>query len=139
MAAVKSGLNVEQLQLDVNDRGKAFFEEDLELAKTLNVRGFPTMIFDDNTGNREVVYGSRPYAFYETTLLKLYPKAEVTKYVRNWEALFLKYPSLTAKEYSELSGTPRQESETVFNDLTEREILEKETTKNGAIWKIKKS
>jgi len=60
------------------------------------------------------------------------------EYRKDWEALFAIYPSLTAKEYSELSGTSRKESEAILNELTAKEILEKFTTKNGAIWSIKK-
>jgi len=52
-------------------------------------------------------------------------------------AVFANYHSLTAKEYSELTGTARQQSEQVLNDLVANGTLEKLTTKNGAIWKLK--
>ena len=45
--------------------------------------------------------------------------------------------SLTAKEYSELTGTARQQSEQVLNDLVANGTLEKLATKNGSIWKLK--
>ena len=51
--------------------------------------------------------------------------------------LFSKYPSLTAKEFSELSGTPRRESEKQLNELVAKGKLEKLTTKNGSIWTVK--
>ncbi|MCL9809720.1 ClpXP adapter SpxH family protein [Flavobacterium luminosum] len=138
IAAQKVNLNVEQLKTDYNGKAKVYFEEDLNLAKQFGVRGFPTMFFISTTGEKETVYGSKPYAFYETAVLKLHESATKKEYIKNWEVLFSQYPSLTAKEYSELSGTPRAESEKQLNDLVTKGILEKFTTKNGALWTIKK-
>jgi putative protein-disulfide isomerase len=44
---------------------------------------------------------------------------------------------LTAKEFSLLTGTPRNESEKYLDDLTTYGKIEKLTTKNGAIWTLK--
>ena len=134
-AARKTGLNVEQLKTDFEGKAKSLFEEDLKLAKAMGVRGFPTMFFVDNAGNEERVYGSKPYAFYEMAVLKLYNAATKSEYSKDWETLFSRYQSLTAKEFSELSGTPRNESEKLLNELSDMEILKKLTTKNGAIWR----
>lgn len=136
-AAKIVGLDVEQLKTDFKGKAKTLFEEDLKLGKELGVRGFPTIFFIDKAGNKETVYGSRPYVFYEMAILKLDPNATKSEYSKNWETLFSKYHSLTAKEYSELSGTPRNESETILNELSEKGALKKFTTKNGSIWSIK--
>lgn len=138
-AAKKVGLNTSQLKIDIDGMAKALFEEDLKLAREFGVRGFPTMFFMDKEGNKETVYGSKPYSFYETSVLKLNPSAAKSEYSNNWETLFAKYNSLTAKEFSELSGMPRNESENYLNDLSAKNILEKLTTKNGSIWKLKTS
>ncbi|HTN68005.1 MAG TPA: ClpXP adapter SpxH family protein [Dysgonamonadaceae bacterium] len=138
VAAQKAGLNIEQFKTDFETNAKALFEEDLKLGKELGVRGFPTLFFFDESGNQEIVYGSRPYPFYEMAILKLNPNAIKSEYSKNWETLFSKYPTLTAKEFSELSGTPRDESEKQLNELVVNGNLEKHTTKNGSIWTIKK-
>ena len=138
-AAKKAGLNTTQLKTDYNGKAKTAFEEDLKLARTYGVRGFPTMIFLDDKGNREVVYGSKPYAFFEMAVLKLNPNATKSEYRKDWETMFAKFPSLTAKEFSELTGTPRKESEQQLNALVENGKLEKLTTKNGSIWLRKNS
>lgn len=134
-AARKVGLDIVQLKTDYEGKAKILFEEDLKLAKELGVRGFPTIFFVDNAGNKEIVYGSRPYAFYEMAILKLHNSANKSEYSKDWETLFSKYSSLTAKEFSELSGTPRNESEKLLNELSDKEILTKLNTKNGAIWR----
>jgi len=113
------------------------FADDLKLGREFGVRGFPTLFFIDDAGNKETVYGVRPYAFYEMAILKLNPDAIKSEYSKNWESLFSIYPTLTAKEYSELSGTPRTESEQVLNDLSDTGALEKLTTKNGSMWIFK--
>lgn len=135
-AAKKVGLNIEKFKTDFESNAKELFEEDLKLGKELGVRGFPTIFVVDDTGNKETVYGTRPYAFYETAILKLNPNAAKSEYSKSWETLFSKYHSLTAKEFSELSGTPSVESENVLNGLSDDGTLEKLATKNGAIWKI---
>jgi predicted DsbA family dithiol-disulfide isomerase len=135
-AAKTVELNVEQLKIDFEGKAKELFQDDLKLGRELGVRGFPTIFFIDNAGNKEIVYGTRPYAFYEMAILKLNPKATKSEYSKNWETLFSKYHSLTAKEYAELSGTPRNESDVILNELSRNGTLQKLTTKNGSIWTI---
>ncbi|WP_294324627.1 ClpXP adapter SpxH family protein [uncultured Chryseobacterium sp.] len=136
-AAKKTGLDTEQLKKDFDGKGKELFQEDLKLAREMGVRGFPTMFFTNDAGNKEIIYGSKPYAFYETAILKVNPETKKSEYSKNWENLFAKYSSLTAKEYSELSGTPRRESEQLLNDLSAKGNLDKLTTKNGSLWTLK--
>lgn len=136
-AAKAVGLDVDQLKTDFEGKAKALFQDDLKTAREYGVRGFPTIFVVDNAGNKETVYGARPYAFYEMAILKLNGNITKSEYSKNWQNLFEIYPTLTAKEFSELSGTPRTESETVLNDLSDKGSLEKFTTKNGAIWKVK--
>ncbi|WP_300601278.1 ClpXP adapter SpxH family protein [Niabella sp.] len=133
-AANKVGLDAVQLETDFEGKAKVLFEEDLNLARTLGVRGFPTMFFIDPPGNREMVYGTKPYSVYETAVLKLHPAAARTTYDKNWAALFSKYASLTAKEFSILAEVSRKDSEDELNERSAKGDLEKQTTKNGSIW-----
>ena len=137
IAASNVRLNVEQLKTDFDGKAKALFEEDLNVAREYGVRGFPTIFVVDGNGNKEIVYGSKPYVFYEMAILKVNPDITKSEYRKNWETLFSKYNTLTAKEFSILSGTPRNESETILDELTAAGSLDKMTTKNGSIWKMK--
>lgn len=137
-AAKNVGLNVEQFKSDVEGKAKNLFEDDLKLAKEYGVRGFPTIIFKDSTGVRETVYSSKPYEVYEAAILKIDPTLMKNDYPKNWASLFSTYNSLTAKEFSVLSETPRIESEELLNSLSEKGKLEKMTTKNGSIWNVVK-
>ena len=136
-AAKNVGLNVEQLKVDFEGKAKSLFEDDLKVAKDYGVRGFPSIFFLDDAGNKEFVYGSKPYALYEAAILKLNPNIGKSEYSKNWETLFSKYHTLTAKEFSVLSGTPRMESEDTLNKLSDDGELEKLTTKNGSMWILK--
>lgn len=135
-AAKTVGLNVSQFKIDYEGKALVLFQEDLNLGKQLGVKGFPSLYFSDGKGNTEFVYGSKPYAFYEMALLKLAPTVTKAEYSKNWETLFTKYPTLTAKEFSELSGTPRKESEQLLMDLTAKDVLLQTTTKNGSLWRL---
>lgn len=138
LAAKTVGLNVDQLKTDYDGKAKQLFQEDLQVARTYDVRGFPTLYFIDQAGNKEMVYGSKPYVLFEAAVVKLNPTATKATYSKTWESLFATYSSLTAKEFSELSGTPRVESEQVLDGLTKQGKLIKWTTKNGSIWTLKK-
>lgn len=136
-AAKKVGLDLVKLKIDYEGKAKEFFEEDLKLGRELGVRGFPTMIFTETKGSKEVVYGSKPYETFENTLLKLFPTAYRATYDKTWNSVFSQYHSLTAKEFSVLTGRERNECEIYLNNLTQNGKLEKLTTKNGAIWTLK--
>lgn len=137
IAAKQVGLNVKQFKTDFDGKAKMLFEEDLKLSKELGVRGFPTMFFTDKAGYKETVYGSKPYAAFETAVQKIYSSAKPQEYKKDWTSLFVNYQSLTAKEFSELSGISKVESEKQLNDLVTKGNLDKLTTKNGSIWTIK--
>lgn len=137
LAGKKVRLDIVKLKADYEGKAKELFEEDLKLGRELGVRGFPTMFFTDTTGQKQLVYGSKPYSTFESALLKLLPTATKTNYDKTWSAVFSSYNSLTAKEFSELTRTPRNESEKYLDGLTAKGHLEKLTTKNGAIWTLK--
>lgn len=111
LAAEKVGLDLKQLKSDFEGKAKTLFEDDLKMARELGVRGFPTIFFMNNKGEKQMVYGSKPYPFYETAILTVNPKAEKSEFAKDWESLFKKYSSLTAKEFTELSGNGRKDSE----------------------------
>ena len=139
LAAQKAGLDVEQLKQDYEGRAKELFAEDLEEAKKLGVRGFPTLFFVDNEGNQEKVYGAKPYSVYENALTKLQPAVNKYQYETDWKSLFSTYATLTSREFSELSETPRAEVEACLQKLYAEGQLDKLETKNGAIWQLKEA
>lgn len=134
-AANEVGLQADQLKTDFEGRGKELFEADLRLAHESGVRGFPTIFFVDAAGNNEKVYGTKPYSVYEAAMIKMAPAAIKVRYAKDWESLFKKYNTLTAKEYSELAGVSGSEGEGQLNDLVDKGLLKKVTTKNGSIWR----
>jgi len=138
-AGKKVGLDIIKLKSDYEGNAKTLFEQDLQLGRELGVRGFPTMFFTNQKGQTEYVYGSQPYTTYETALRKLNSIAIKTDYEKSWEFLFSKYQSLTANEFSQLTNIQRNKCEKFLNDLIIEDKLEKFTTKNGAIWILKKA
>src|SRR5690606_3154762 len=104
MAAVDAQLDVNKLNEDyLNGNAEQNFLEDLELARQLGIRGFPTIIFIGEDGIEQKIYGARPYVDYEIAIKKLLPISKKTYYDTSLNNLFLCYPSLTVKEYAELA------------------------------------
>ncbi len=136
-AAQQVELNSEQLRKDFEGAAKQKFEEDLVMARNMGVRGFPTLFISNQNNQQEIVYGSKPYQSYESAIVKLAPTVEKYPYDQHWEALFAKYSTLTAKEFSLLSSTDRAAAEKQLNELTASGKLTQFKCKNGSIWKRK--
>lgn len=134
-AAMQADLDVQQLKVDFEGKANELFEEDLTMARSLGVRGFPTIFFLDEEGNRFLVYGARQYAQYVEALLKLYPEAEKKVLDKNPESLFDVFPTITLKEFSELTEKNLSEAEAVLNSLQTQNVIDKFTARNGAIWR----
>lgn len=134
LAAEQTNLDVQQFQSDYENRAQALFEEDLGLKSKLGVRGFPSIFFTDEDGNRFLVYGSKPYEKYEEALLKLYPEAKKKEYDKDPEALFKLYPTYTTREFAELSDKSFLEAEKILEVMFIKGIIKKQVSKNGSLW-----
>ncbi len=136
-AAGQAGLDSTQLKNDYEGQAKVLFEADLNLSRTSGVRGFPSIFFSDSLGQKDLVYGARPYATFEAAIKKAYPQAIKQSYAKDWESLFNTFTSLTAREFAELSGQARDKCEAELTKLTQEGKLEVLRTKNGSLWKKK--
>lgn len=134
-AAVSVGLDPVRLQQDYESEAEVLFRADLDLARSMGVRGFPTLFVTDSLGNRELVYGFKPYTVFEAAIRKIDPSAGKMPYDKGWQGLFSKYPSLTAREFAELSDLSPEQGRQELDRLTDQGKLTKFTTKNGAIWR----
>jgi predicted DsbA family dithiol-disulfide isomerase len=134
-AAKQVGLNAVKLKADFEGEAKELFQKDLDLARSLNVRSFPTMIFSDADQQRLVLKGVRPYEQFEQTLLALYPTALKNAYNTTPAALFAQYPTLTNKEFEVLAGISKETAEKTLAELLAKHQLEQYRSKNGVIWK----
>lgn len=135
-AALKVGLDTLKLKLDYNTVADSLFKEDLKLAASLGVRGFPTIFIQNKQGEQETIYGSKPYEAYEHAIKKLLPTVASQSYSKQWEELFKTYPTLTAKEFSILSEQSLAASSEQLKELTKQNLLKELTTKNGSLWSI---
>ncbi len=133
-AASETGLDTLQFKRDYEFGAKELFQQDLELAKQLGVRGFPILFFIDSLNHQQTVYGFKPYQVFENALTITYPKASKKKYDSSWMNLFKEYPTLTAREFSELSGIEKTESERILEQLVKEGKLHNMITKNGSLW-----
>lgn len=133
-AAQRAGLDVDRFKADYEGKAKGLFADDLALGKQLGVRGFPTLFFVDSQGQLEKVYGTQPYAAYEKALQKQLPSVTKIPIDTAWENLFATFPTLTSREFAELSGRNRQEVDAYLQSLADAGHLEKVTTKNGLLW-----
>ncbi|MGV3638220.1 MAG: DsbA family protein, partial [Flavobacteriales bacterium] len=87
-AAVFAQLDTARLHTDFTGAANALFQADLTLARSLGVRGFPTFIFSNASGERQQVYGARPYAQFEAAVKTLKPDVQASALPVTLDALF---------------------------------------------------
>lgn len=137
-AAKKAGLDLTRLKHDFDGPAKVLFQEDLQLGRKLGVRGFPTLYFSDGEGNQLTVNGSKPYEQFEKTLLMLYPEAKKTPFNNtNPMALFDYYPTLTVREYAEITNVYLVQAKLILEKLHNEGLLQQKVIKTGVLYSKK--
>ncbi len=134
-AAKQCGLDSNQLLKDMEDPAELLFKEDLELARSLNVRGFPTLFFTDRDGNQLMVYGFKPYSNFESTLLKLIENPSKNEINPTPDYLFRIYNALTTNEFAVLTDISFEESEILLSEYSQTGKIIAFKSKNGILWK----
>lgn len=133
-AALEVGLNIQELKNAYDDKAKKAFEDDLLYARSMGVRGFPTIFFIDEKNERHLVYGSRPYADYVNVIQKIKLDVVKTKYDLDSENLFKTFHTLTLKEYSFLRNIQQEKAISELRELESLNKLSRIDSKNGSIW-----
>ncbi len=133
-AAQRVGLDISKLQKDMELEGKTNFENDLKLRQTMQVRGLPTLFFINSEGKSEIVFALRPYSFMEKAVLKVYPDTHKQQYDTSWQGVFSVYPTLTSREFAELTDTDRIKVDAVLQELVAKGELSVFTTRNGNLY-----
>lgn len=133
-AGIQSGLNVTQLKTDFEGTAKELFNDDLVLARKLGVRGFPTIFVTNVSGETEMIYGFKPYTSFEAAVRKVFAGTQKAVYARDWRSLFQVYPTLTLREFAELSETSFERAERQLTNLVKEKQLTVLDSKNGSIW-----
>lgn len=137
-AAMSAELDVTRLKADYEGPAKAQFDADLDMARNLGVRGFPTFFFVDEFGNMETMLSARSYANFEKAIRKHAPMAKKENYAREWSVVFSLYPTLTVREYAELMEVTTEDAERQLQNLLKQNRLDVFKTKNGAVWSLRK-
>ncbi|WP_282127043.1 DsbA family protein [Marinifilum flexuosum] len=133
-SASESGLNIEQLKTDYENKAKKSFQEDLLLAQKMGVRGFPAFTFTNQKGQTDIVYGFRPYSSFEKAITKLAPDVNKKTFKQNWESLFSIYPTLTTSEFAELSSKSKDVANQELEYLFHNNEIKMHQIRNGTLW-----
>lgn len=133
-AAVFAGLDTARLHADFNGPAKALFQADLTLARSLGVRGFPTFLFSNGDGGRQLVYGARPYAQFEAAMKALASGAKAAALPTEVDALFRVHPSWCAQEVAVVLGIPHEQALERLQEAETKGKLTAVHTRNGSVW-----
>ncbi|KXH83497.1 DsbA family protein [Chryseobacterium kwangjuense] len=133
-AAELAGLDVAQWKEDYESKAQIEFKKDLDLARQLGVRGFPTLIFTKDEEILDILYGFKPYADFERRITKISPEAKKQKYSTEPDQLFTVYPTLTTQEFAVLSNISFEKAFETLVKLDAEDTISRKKYKNGDLW-----
>jgi predicted DsbA family dithiol-disulfide isomerase len=134
-AAVFAALDTARLHADYNGAANALFQADLTLARSLGVRGFPTFIFSNAAGERQVVYGARPYAQFEAAVKALKPDVMGKQLPSTLAELFKVHHSWCAEEVAVMLGITHEAAITQLKEAQAKGVITSVDTRNGSLWR----
>ena len=135
LAAKDAGLDINQFEIDYEQKAKHLFEEDLSMAKPWGVRGFPTIYFINEEDNRFKVYGSKPYQVYEQALLKLLPGEVQPNKPSSYTDIFKQYNTVMLKEFSVFYDVALDKAESILTGLEVQKKVIQVISNAGSLWK----
>lgn len=133
-AAAFAGLDTKRMESDYAGAANALFQADLTLARSLGVRGFPTFLFSNEAGERQLVYGARPYATFEEAVKKLMPAAAANPRPSTLPELFAIHPSWCAEEVAVMLGITHAQAQAQLQTAEMAGTLRAVHTRNGSVW-----
>jgi predicted DsbA family dithiol-disulfide isomerase len=136
-AALETGLDSARLQRDFGMRASDLFNEDLNLARTLGITTFPTLLFTVNGETHAALRGFQPYDKLEEIVRRIIPDVKKDNINTDPQHLFSLFPTLTTKEFAELTNRSMDESLEVLQELYLNAKINRYESKNGTIWKRK--
>lgn len=133
-AATAAGLDTARLHSDFNGAAPALFQADLTLSRSIGVRGFPTFIFSNAAGERQVVYGARAYGYFAMAVKALLPGVKSANVPADLDALFAVHPTWCAEEVALAIGITHVQAETMLAAAEDKGLLKALHTRNGGLW-----
>ena len=137
LAAMEVGLDVNRFRTDYTGDARVSFEQDLRLAREMDVYSFPTLFFTDRAGNEVRLRGYQHYQDFESVILHLLPFAKKAEFDRHPENLFRTYPTMVDAEFALLSNMMRKDARLLLQQLNDQGFIEKMESGNGILWKMK--
>lgn len=137
-AALHAVLDPKQMLKDMQGPAAIAFENDVKLARSYGIKGFPSILFTDGNQDQYLLYGFKPYEEFEQAIQKWNPNALKKPINTNYLNLFNQYSTLTTKEYAVLTHKNKAEAETFLNQLFELDRLDRYHSKNGYLWQLKR-
>ncbi len=133
-AALFCGLDAALLQKNMKKEGIDDFKKDLAKANELNIRVFPTLIFERKGMESEILKGLKTYEIIEQTILKYVPDAKKNINLPTPADLFKLYNNMTEKEFAFLLSIDQPAADAELEKLNHQGLIQKVSVKELAYW-----
>ncbi len=138
-AAIFAKLNPIQLKKDYESTQiKDTFRNGITKMGLYPVRGFPTLVFENNENKRQsTVSGAKEYNQFEQAIQNSNPTSEPFQkksYPKTHTFLFNEFSTLTTKEYAVLKEISFETAKIELENLLKSQFLTVKRIKNGELW-----
>ncbi|MFL2571745.1 MAG: DsbA family protein [Parvicellaceae bacterium] len=133
-AAKQVGADLEKFKSDYDGQARELFYKELEKAKALGIKIFPTIIMTNSLGHQVILKGFQHFETLQEELMRLYFKTKKKYYNQEGICLFDNQSSLTTKEFAELKNISFDHAEAILHRYEKNNKLKSHKTKNGLVW-----
>jgi len=135
-AASEVGLNLTAFAKAYEGRARLAFQQDLQLARELDVRSFPYLIFSNANGQTVRLKGHLYYEDLERAILELNPYVKRCLIDPQPVNLFRHFPTMLEEEFALLSDLVTADARLLLQKLDERGYIERMPTQKGSLYKV---
>lgn len=132
-AALDCGLDAALLKNQLKE-GEDNFHKDLALAKQLDIHVFPTLIFNIDQENTEILKGLHSYEMIENTIRKFIPNVVKNKLKPKPLDLFKMFNNMSTKEFCFLLDLDEIDGINQLHELENQSLVGKITIKSLNQW-----
>lgn len=137
-AALFCGLDAAVLEKQMSHEGHIDFQNDLKLAKSKNIKAFPTLIFNLQGVEKETLVGIKSYETIVNTVLTLIPEANKNTNLPKPNELFKLFNTMTENEFSFFLNLDQPQASAELNKLQNDGIIVRSSLKEVDYWQLRK-
>lgn len=135
-AALMAGLDAALLKRDMEGVAKKTFEDDLNMAKSLGIRVFPTLVLKVEGKLEKIIKGYQTYDALERLIKNYLPSVEKSTVQITPKELFERFSNMTESEFCFLMNCDEDSSLEILKNLEQSNFIKQIRTEQAEYWEL---